>query len=418
MFRLLKWLTVLGVVSGGAVVGGMAVWQWWQARNAPQFRTVAVTRGDIVSVINATGTVTPVLSVRVGSFVSGPIAKLHVDFNTRVRKGDLLVEIEPNIYEAIQARERAAKRVAEAEVARVEALLKQAINDEKRAEGLRKKNPEYLSETEMDKLHFNRLSLEAQLLVAKAQVLQADANLRNAETNLGYTKIRSPVDGVVIDRKIDEGQTLVAQFQVPDLFVVAPDLEKEIHVYASVDEADVGLIREAQRRGEPVYFTVDAYPDDLFEGRIFQIRMNPTTKENVVTYNVVVTTANPELKLLPGMTAKLSFQVAHKKGVLRVPNAALRFYPKSHLVREEDRKLLEPSEEQDADASGSDTTTDSRSAVQRILDRKASTGRHVWTREGDRLRAIEITIGLNDHKYTEVVSGELTEGMELVTSVK
>lgn len=396
----------------------MAAWQWWQARNTPQFRTAPVTRGDIVSVINATGTVTPVLSVRVGSFVSGPIAKLHVDFNSRVKKGGLLVEIDPKIYEAVRAREEAAKRVAEAEVARVEALLKQAINDEKRAEGLRKKNPEYLSETEMDKLHFNRLSLEAQLLVAKAQVLQADANLRNAETNLGYTKIRSPVDGVVIDRKIDEGQTLVAQFQVPDLFVVAPDLEQEIHVYASVDEADVGLIRDAQRRGEPVYFTVDAYPDELFEGRIHQIRMNPTTKENVVTYNVVVTTANPEMKLLPGMTAKLSFQVAHKKGVLRVPNAALRFYPKPHLVRDEDRKLLEASEEEEPQTGQGDATTDARSALQRVLDRKTSTRRHVWTREGDRLRAIQITIGLNDHKYTEVVSGDLTEGMELVTSVK
>ncbi len=418
MLRVLKWLAVLGAVSGGVVMGGMAAWRWWQARNIPQFRTAPVTRGDIVSVINATGTVTPVLSVRVGSFVSGPIAKLHVDFNSRVKKGGLLVEIDPKIYEAIRAREEAAKRVAEAEVARVEALLKQAINDEKRAEGLRKKNPEYLSETEMDKLHFNRLSLEAQLLVAKAQVLQADANLRNAETNLGYTKIRSPVDGVVIDRKIDEGQTLVAQFQVPDLFVVAPDLEKEIHVYASVDEADVGLIRDAQRRAEPVYFTVDAYPDDLFEGRIYQIRMNPTTKENVVTYNVVVTTANPEMKLLPGMTAKLSFQVAHKKGVLRVPNAALRFYPKPHLVRDEDRKLLEASEEEDAEAARGDTSADTRSALQRILDRKTSTRRHVWAREGDRLRAIEITVGLNDHKYTEVVSGDLAEGTELVTSVK
>lgn len=400
------------------MVGGIAAWQWWQARNTPQFRTAPVTRGDIVSVINATGTVTPVLSVRVGSFVSGPIAKLHVDFNSRVKKGGLLVEIDPKIYEAVRAREEAAKRVAEAEVARVEALLKQAINDEKRAEGLRKKNPEYLSETEMDKLHFNRLSLEAQLLVAKAQVLQADANLRNAETNLGYTKIRSPVDGVVIDRKIDEGQTLVAQFQVPDLFVVAPDLEKEIHVYASVDEADVGLIRDAQRRGEPVYFTVDAYPDDLFEGRIHQIRMNPTTKENVVTYNVVVTTTNPEMKLLPGMTAKLSFQVAHKKGVLRVPNAALRFYPKPHLVRDEDRQLLEANEEEDSQTGQGDTTTDARSALQRVLDHKTSTRRHVWTREGDRLRAIQITIGLSDHKHTEVVSGDLTEGMELVTSVK
>ncbi|MCR4413378.1 MAG: efflux RND transporter periplasmic adaptor subunit [Thermoguttaceae bacterium] len=414
----MKWFLVLGVLGTGGALAYSPIYTWWKTRTAPQFRTAPVVRGDIVSVINATGTVNPVLSVRVGSFVSGPVARLHVDFNSRVKKDGLLVEIEPDIYEAIQARDEASLELAKAEVGRVQALLEQAKNDEKRAERLRAKNPDYLSDSEMDKLHFNRVSLEAQLRVAKAQVLQAEASLRNSKKNLNYTKIKSPVDGVVIDRKIDEGQTLVAQFQVPDLFVVAPDLEKEIHVYASVDEADVGLIREAQRRNEPVYFTVDAYPDDLFEGRIHQIRMNSTVKENVVTYNVVVSTSNPDLKLLPGMTAKLSFQVAKRPGVLKVPNAALRFYPKPPMVRDEDKKLLEATEEETTESASGDKSADARSAVQRILDRKTSNRRHVWVLEGERLRAIEVVVGLSDHKHTEVVSGDVEEGMELVTSVK
>ena len=149
-----------------------------------------------------------------------------------------------------------------------------------------------------------------------------------SEANLDYTEIRSPVDGIVIDRKIDPGQTVAATFQTPELFIVAPDMRKEMHVFASVDEADIGLIRDAQESGQPVRFTVDAYPDDLFEGKIFQIRKSSTTTQNVVTYPVVVSAPNPDLKLLPGMTASISFQVARDAtNVLRIPNAALRFYP-------------------------------------------------------------------------------------------
>lgn len=419
MRRLLKWLLVLGILGGAGVGVYAPLMAYWKTRTAPKFREADVTRGEIISVVNATGTVNPVLSIRVGSFASGPVAKLRVDYNTRVKKDELLAKIDPRVYEAVKSRDEAALAVANAEKDRVLETLKQAIADEERAQRLSKKSKDYISEAELDKLRFARTALQAQIKVTEAQVKQAAANLENAMANLGYTEIRSPVDGVIIDRKIDEGQTLVAQFQTPDLFVVAPDLEKEIYAYAAVDEADIGLIREAQDHKQPVYFTVDAYPDDLFTGCIAQIRMNPASKENVVTYQVVVSTPNPFLKLMPGMTAKLSFQIEKREGVVKIPNAALRFYPsKVQYVRPEDRKLIEGTEEETTEADSGDKTTDARSAVQRILAHRQSNRRHVWVVDGEFLRAVEVVIGLSDYKFTELVSGDLKEGDHLVTHVK
>jgi len=223
---------------------------------------------------------------------------------------------------------------------------------------------------------------------------------------------------VVIDRKIDEGQSLAAQFQTPELFVVAPEMEEHMHVFASVDEADIGLIRQAQEKKNLVLFTVDAYPDDLFQGEIHQVRMNPTTLQNVVTYTVVVETPNPEMKLLPGMTAKLSFQIDKHEGVIKVPNAALRFYPKPEHVRPEDHELLEGSEEESKTEEGTENLESQRSATERAAARKNRNRRHVWVVEGDLLRAVAIVTGLSDSKHTEAVSGPLEEGQELVTGVK
>jgi HlyD family secretion protein len=297
-------------------------------------------------------------------------------------------------------------------------LLEQAENDYQRALGLKEENPDFISETEIDQYKYSYLALKAQVKVAMSVLDQAEANLENSKANLGYTEIYSPVDGIVIDRKIDQGQTLAAQFQTPELFVVAPDMDKEMYVYASVDEADIGLIRQAQEDDQPVFFTVDAYPDDLFEGRIYQIRKNPVTTLNVVTYPVVVTTPNPEMKLLPGMTADLSFQIEKREKILKIPNAAIRFYPeeKAH-VRMEDHKILEGVEEE-TDSEQDEAASDLRSAMQRILARKERTRRHVWIQEGELLRAVEITMGLSDHKYTELLSGDLEEGQELATGVE
>jgi HlyD family secretion protein len=240
-----------------------------------------------------------------------------------------------------------------------------------------------------------------------------------AKTNLAYTTIRSPVDGIIIDRKVDAGQTVAAQFQTPVLFVVAPDLDKKVYVYASVDEADIGLIRDAQARNEPVSFTVDAYPNDTFEGRIFQVRLNPTTIQNVVTYTVVVESANPQIKLIPGMTANLNFQIEIHARVPTVPNAALRFYPKPAQVRESDRAILAGS----APRAGQ---VDRRSATAVADPGKGNkTGpqgslnhRYVWVIDGDLLAAVKIETGLSDKSFTEVVSGDLHEGQEVVVGLQ
>lgn len=409
--RLVIGAILLGI-AGWAVSGPAA--SYFAQRNRPSYREVKAVRRSLSAVVNSSGEVKPVLSVSIGCFVSGPITKLYVGFNDRVKEGQLMAEIDPQIYVAAKEGAKAALVTREADVFRVQALLQQAKNDERRSIALRKENRDYISQAEIDRFHFNRLQLDAQLKVANAAVEQAAAQLRNAESNVGYTKIRSPVDGIVINRKIEPGQTLAAQFQTPELFIVAPEMDKKMHVFAAVDEADIGLIRQAQDEGRPVEFTVDAYPDDLFTGQIEQIRFSSTVTQNVVTYPVVVAAPNPELKLLPGMTAELSFQIEKKEDVLCVPNAALRFYPDIAQVREEDRKILEGAEEEQREE---DETAD-LSASQKTEASAKRNLRHVWVVDGDKLRAIPIVMGISDSKYTEVTSGELKEGQALVTGLK
>lgn len=376
---------------------------WWAAANLVKYETRDASRRKIVVKVSSTGEVKPVLSVSVGSFVSGPINSLHVDFNDEVTKGQLLAEIDPRIYNAAVARDRATLTTRKAEIRRVEAQLQQAVNDENRSIALRAEGADYISQAEIDQFHFARLSLEAQLEVANAAVVQAEATLENSKANLNYTRILSPVNGIVIDRKIDLGQTLAAQFQAPELFILAPDMHKTMHVFASIDEADIGLIQKAQRAGQGVEFTVDAHPDDHFVGQIEQIRFSSTELQNVVTYPVVVSAANPDLKLLPGMTADLTFTIEEKPDVLCVPNAALRYFPADQkLVREADRELITGVKKDDED----DEEEPKKKHV-----------RHVWvegSEEEKGLRAIEVTTGVSDNRYTEILSGDLNEGQEMV----
>jgi HlyD family secretion protein len=340
-----------------------------------------------------------------------------VDFNDEVTEGQLLAKVDPRLYEARVASDEAAKATRLAEVDRVEALLAQAENDERRALRLRQENKDYISDAELDQVKYNRVAQEAQLAVAEAAVKQAVANLANSELNLGYTDILSPVSGIVIDRKIDPGQTLAASFQTPELFVIAEEMDKRMFVYASVDEADIGLIREAERRKEKVEFTVDAYPDHLFEGTIYQVRINPTETQNVVTYPVVVEAPNSERKLLPGMTANLSFQIEKREDTLKIPNAALRFYPKKEQVRKEDHKLLDGAEAESGDEEEADS--DERlSAMDRFEANRERNRRHVWVVNGEHLKAIEVTVGLSDNRYTELVEGPLEEKQKLVTGLR
>jgi HlyD family secretion protein len=375
-----------------------------------------VTRGTIVTVVNSTGEVKPVLSIQVGSFVSGPIDKIHVDFNDEVKKGELLAEIDPVLFQANVARDEAVLATAEAEVERAKALLKQADNECKRALALRDENEDYISDSELDQYRFNRASLEASVAVAEASVQQAQASLAHSRRNLGYTKITAPDDGIIIDRKIDPGQTLAAQFQTPEMFILAPRMREKMYVFASVDEADIGLVKTAKEDRQPAHFTVDAYPEELFLGVIEQIRMSSTMTQNVVTYPVVVAAANPDLKLLPGMTASISFQIEEKSDIVKIPNAALRFYPEPKMVRPQDLTVLEGAAR---DSSEQDDSEASRpSAVQKTEAQQKRHRRHVWVVEGDQLKAVEVVTGLSDNQSTELVAGDIEVGQKLVTGVK
>jgi HlyD family secretion protein len=415
MKTLLRLLVLLGVLTAVGAVAYRPAANYWAKRNRPIWRTAKVEQGNIIAVVNSTGTVKPKIEVTVGSFVSGPVQELYCEFNQEVKKGDLLAKIDPQICKAAVAHDRATLAIQESDVFRVQAQLLQAIEDEKRAIALRNRGTSYISQADFDKFKFSRMTSEAQLKVAQATVDQARASLDTSLANLNYTEIRSPVDGIVINRKIDPGQTVAAQFQTPELFIVAPDIRKEIHVHASVDEADIGLIKDAQKKKYPVTFTVDAYPDKLFKGSILEIRLSSTTAQNVVTYPVVVTTSNPDLELLPGMTASLSFQVDERADVIKVPNAALRFYPVANQVRPVDAPILEGKEETKVDEDGNEgVSLQSLSISERARLRKERSRHHVWVTDGDLLRAIEVKTGLTDGQYTEVASGAVKSADVLV----
>jgi HlyD family secretion protein len=416
--RFLRWFAIVAVVGGAAYGFTLVPSGLWGRGSDSIYRELPVTRGEVISVVNSTGTVQPVLSVQIGSFVSGPIAKTHVDFNSRVKEGDVLADIDPRLFKARIAQDEAALAHRTADRARVAALLEQAQNNERRAFELRKTKSSYISEAEIDQVTAERKSLEAQLDLAEASIQEAEAALSTSRTNLEYTVIKSPVDGVIIDRKIDPGQTVAAQFQTPVLFVVAPEMEKRMYVYAQVDEADIGLIRAAKERNEPVKFTVDAYPDDLFSGEIYQIRLNPQTVQNVVTYTVVVQAPNAELKLIPGITANLSFQIEKHENVLRIPNAALRFYPRTEQVHEEFRPLLEGTGFDQETQAEAEANASRRSAAEKVEASRTRNRRHVWVLDGELLKAIEVNTGISDNENTELVSGELKEGDKLVTGIR
>ncbi|MFO0911813.1 MAG: efflux RND transporter periplasmic adaptor subunit [Pirellulales bacterium] len=414
----LRWLVILGVLGAAGWAAWQPVARYLHERNRPEIVKEKVSRGTITEVVNATGTVKPVLSIEVGAVVSGPIIKLDGEFNQRVEKGQLLAQIDPRIYNAAVARDEANLETANAEKKRVTALLQQSKNNEKRALALQAEDKKFVSQQELDQLRFNRESLEAQLAVAEAAIKQATANLGNSQTNRDFTSIKAPRSGIIIDQKIFEGQSLASQFQTPVLFVVAPELDVRVHVHALVDEADIGLIIEAEKSDQPVHFTVDAYPDRVFEGRIHQVRYSSSTTQNVTTYPVVVEAPNKELLLLPGMTADLSFQIKKSTDVLRVPNAALRFYPDRKYVRPADHAILD-AKDQAANAGEDDLAINATgSATERAEATQRQSRRHVWVQEGELLRAVEVQVGVTESRYTELVKGDLKDGDEVVVDVR
>lgn len=401
---------VLGAAAAGPVKKKLA------KRNQPSFKTEKVSRGNVVSFVYATGKIKPVETIKIGSFVSGPIEKMPagIDFNKKVKKGDLLAQVDPRLIDSQAKSAEASLASREGEVKRTQAQLQLAINDEQRAIKLREKEADFVSQAEMDRLRFAREQLEASLEIAKASVKQAEAQLLVAQVNLGYTDILAPKDGIIINRLIEPGQTLAAQFQTPELFEIGVDMENRMHIYASVDESEIGRISEAKDTDQPVTFTVFAYPEESFEGRIVQIRMSATETQNVVTYPVIVEAPNPEMKLYPNMTAELSFKIEEHQDILRIPKQALRFIPDKQFVREEYQKILDGSNwKRTEDDELEDTGP--QSAESRAKAKQERDKRHVWVKEGDKLKAVEVVTGISgEGKLIEIVSGDINEGQEVV----
>lgn len=415
MKSLLKWLIALLILGGIGAASYQPLMKYLEERGRIEWRTQAVEFGDIVQSVNSTGKVEPIKRVSVGATVSGPIEELFVDYNTKVTQGQVLARIDPRLYRSAVERDQAILRTRQAEVARAEAMLQQARNDERRSTQLQSSQDSFISQAEMDQFKFARMMREAELQVSQTNVEQSQAQLDNSLANLGYTDILAPCDGIVIDKKIDVGQTLAAQFQTPEMFVVAPEMDERMHIYASVDEADIGWIRRAQEAEQLVRFTVDAYPDELFDqGKIVQVRLSSKEEQNVITYPVIVETPNTELKLLPGMTANLSFQINKKEKVIKIPNAALRFYPQRERVHPDDRKILDGFEDQKQLAESPKTV----SADEKAETNRTLSSRHVWVSDGKFLRAKPVRIGISDNRFTELLSGDLKDGETLVIGEK
>src|SRR5882672_11221931 len=425
------WLIASLVVVAIAVFAAFE----FKGNDKPQYFTTAADRGDIRAVVEATGTINAVITVQVGSQDSGTISHLFVDFNSRVKKGQVVAQIDPALFRGALLQATADLANAKANVAsakantdKAKAAETQAKADYERTIGLVKES--VMSPQQLDLAKANRDSAIAAVSAAEAQVTQAlaqvqlkQAALTVAQTNLDYTTIRAPIDGTVIARNVDVGRTVAASLQAPTLFTIAQDLTK-MQVYASTDESDVGMIKN----GQVVTFKVDAFPRDTFTGRVSQIRMNATTVQNVVTYNTVIDFNNPELKLFPGMTAYITIPAASATAVLRVPNGALRYKP--DLKAEELRALLQKYGFDDSKTvAAADAKPEAPAAQGKPSETKggdAGPTRNprldvalLWKLHPDStLEPVRIRTGITDHTVTEaaeILKGELKEGDELVT---
>ena len=373
----MKKIIVIGSVV--VIVLGVVLFFVFTNNNGKQkFVTEKITRGNIKSTVSSTGTVNAVTTVQVGTQVSGTIQKLFVDFNSPVKKGQLLAQIDPSILEAQVGQARANLLSARANLEKSQVMLRDTKTTLERNKTLYAKN--FIAKSDLDTSETNYLSAIAQIKVAEAQVQQAQAALDSSAINLKYTKILSPVNGTVISRNIDIGQTVAASFQTPTLFTIAQDLTK-MQIDTSVDEADIGNVKAGQK----AVFTVDAYPESPFTGKVSVVRNAPITVSNVVTYNAVIVVDNTGLKLKPGMTANVSIETESRQSVLRIPNAALRFKPATSAA-----------------------TTDQKGA-------KGPRGSGVWILENNQPKNVKITTGISDGNYTEVTTSELTEGQLIIT---
>lgn len=399
------WILIPLLLIAAVAVGVVYFQKKSEAAKADRYRTVSVDKGSVVQRITANGTLNPVTIVNVGTQVSGTVTRIHTDFNQPVKAGQILAELDPALINAA--------------IAQIDATLRSAEATMRLAESTLKRNQELVA-----KGFITSATLEAnvkELDVARAQVAQVKSQVEREKTNLSYTIIRSPINGIVIDRKIDVGQTVAASFSTPTLFQIAKSLEA-MQIDTSVAEADVGSVRE----GMAVKFTVDAYPDRDFNGTIRLVRLNPTISQNVVTYNVVVDVNNQGSELKPGMTAQVSFVAAERNDVVRIPTAALRFKPVKD-EKEEKKKTEEKKAAKTEGTQGTQSTQGTQGKLKtetRVAEPGATDGASRASRRGlgtvykvsakNELVPIQVRTGIASNQHTELVSGEVKEGDELV----
>ena len=381
IWRAIKsWPFALVVVIAAAALGYL----YWRRTPPAGYVTAAVALGPVVRTVTATGTVNPVTTVQVGTYVSGPIQAIYADFNSPVKAGQLIAKIDPRTFKFQADQARATLENYKAQLAKDRAdLAYKKVTYERDLILVRNST---ISQDVADSAESAYRMAEAQIDLDQALIKQEGAALSQAEVNLNYTNIVSPVDGTVVSRNVDVGQTVAASFQTPTLFLIARDLT-QMQVDSNVSESDIGYVRA----GQQATFRVDAFPDRDFDGVVGQVRQAPITVQNVVTYDVVVNVSNPELLLKPGMTANVTIVTARRDNVLQVPVAALRFRPERH-------------HEQHASAANSDTG-------------HHRGGKKVWILAGDALKPMPVTTGLDDGTNVEILSGDLHPGDLVVTDV-
>jgi HlyD family secretion protein len=420
-----RWFYAAGVALLAAIAGAILLRRGDQLRHL----TAKVQQGEIRDAVDSTGTVNAVITVQVGSQVSGTVAQLNADFNSRVRKGEVIALIDPQLFQgalrqaaADLENARANVVAAQANLAKAGATLAQTKADYDRAAALVRMSIGTQQALDLAQANYAaaKASVEgaaANIAQAKAQVSQKDAAVAVARTNLLYSVIRSPIDGIVVARNVDVGQTVAASLQAPTIFTIAQDLTK-MRVYAKVDESDVGRIK----MGQGVTFKVDAFPKELFRGVVSQVRMNPTTVQNVVTYDAIVDFENPDLKLFPGMTAYVTIPVAIAENVVKIPNAALRYRPPMppEMVRALYAKFgIDEGAQADAGppTGGAGPTAPGGVGARRPAAKESAV---VWKLLADgTIEPVKIALGITDHTYTEVtgvIVGALRPGDDVVTA--
>ncbi|MBI5411539.1 MAG: efflux RND transporter periplasmic adaptor subunit [Nitrospirae bacterium] len=403
---------IASVLAVGLAIGGYVFFSG--ERKVPiRYRTAPLELGPVVSMVAATGTINPVVSVQVGSQVSGMIQSLHADFNSIVKAGEVVARIDSSPFKARRDQAAANLEIAKANVAKARTDLAQRKRELDRLKSLMEQ--QFVSQNDVDVAVTAHQGAQAQLEVADAQVKQAEATLSSADLDLKYTVIRSPVNGIVIARNVEVGQTVAASFATPNLFLIALDLT-QMQVDTNVSESDIGGIAE----GKEASFTVDAYPGERFRGQVRQVRNAPISVQNVVTYNVVIGVDNRDMRLKPGMTANVSIIVARKDQVVKAPNAALRFTPpKLALSRTEGSAKPDGPDGRTAASTGG-AGADAKAAR---LAAGGAAGQPLWAKVVWRLgpsgdpEAVSVQTGISDGNFTEVVGGEMKEGDEVIIGI-